>query len=85
MKIKRFKLNVLSSESLRQKEMNAIVGGNICGCGCLYAGQPGGSTTAANKNANFSNGYFSDENYYICDDNGNWEYQNPPIPRDTDY
>lgn len=30
MKIKRFKLNALSKESLRQKEMSAIVGGTSC-------------------------------------------------------
>lgn len=36
MKLKRFRLNALSAETLRQKEMNAIVGGNSCGCGCAY-------------------------------------------------
>lgn len=29
MKIKRFKLNALSAEGLRQKEMNAIIGGMV--------------------------------------------------------
>lgn len=52
MKIKRFKLNALSAEGLRQKEMNAIVGGNSCGCSCAYEGQ-GGSTTSANMYANY--------------------------------
>lgn len=52
MKIKRFKLNALSAEGLRQKEMNAIVGGNSCGCSCAYEGQ-GGSSTSANMYANY--------------------------------
>lgn len=53
MKIKRFKLNALSKESLRQKEMSAIVGGNSCGCSCAYANQ-GGSSTSSNNEANYS-------------------------------
>ena len=52
MKIKLFKLNALSAEGLRQKEMNAIVGGNSCGCSCAYEGQ-GGSSTSANMYANY--------------------------------
>lgn len=43
MKIKRFKLNALSAETLQRKELSFIVGGDTCGCGCLFAGQPGGS------------------------------------------
>lgn len=84
MKIKRFKLNTLSAEGLRQKEMNAIVGGDTCGCGCLYEGQKGGSTTADNMNANGQKGYFSEYNYYVCDDYGEWRYENPPMEKDTD-
>lgn len=53
MKFKRFKLNALSAEGLKQKEMNAIVGGNTCGCSCAYANY-GGSSTSDNKNANYS-------------------------------
>lgn len=52
MKIKRFKLNALSAEGLRLKEMNAIVGGNCCGCSCAYANR-GGSSTEDNREANF--------------------------------
>lgn len=84
MKIKRFKLNALSGEQLRQKEMNAIIGGDTCGCGCLYAGRSGGSSTADNQNANYKKGYFSDLNYYVCDDEGSWRYENPPMPIFTD-
>lgn len=53
MKIKRFKLNVLSAESLQQKEMNAIVGGYSCGCSCAYADR-GGSSISANRDANYA-------------------------------
>ena len=84
MKIKRFKLNALSAEGLRQKEMNAIIGGDTCGCGCLFEGQPGGSATSTNKNANFQKGYFSEYNYYVCDDDGEWRFENPPMPIFTD-
>lgn len=84
MKIKKFKLNALSSEILHQKEMSAIVGGDTCGCGCLFAGKPGGSGTADNQNANFKGGYFSELNYYVCDDFGKWRYENPPMPIFTD-
>ena len=39
MKIRRFKLNALSAETLQQKEMNVIIGGaDSCGCACAYEG-----------------------------------------------
>ncbi|WP_082231322.1 TIGR04149 family rSAM-modified RiPP [Segatella buccae] len=60
MKIKRFKLNALSAEGLRQKEMNAIIGGNSCGCSCAYANS-GGSSTSANMSANY--GYDTSSSY----------------------
>lgn len=84
MKIKRIKLNALSAEKLLQKEMNAIIGGDTCGCGCLYEGKPGGSTFSENASANGKAGYFSDYNYYVCDDDGNWRYENPAMPIYTD-
>lgn len=52
MRIKRFKLNALSAESLRQKEMNAIIGGKSCGCSCYWANQ-GGSSVNDNNMANY--------------------------------
>lgn len=58
MKIKKFKLNALSSEALRQKEMDAIVGGKSCGCSCAYENH-GGSTTSANMYANYKLDIFS--------------------------
>ena len=56
MKIKRFKLNALSAEGLRQKEMNAIMGGTrTCSCSCYWANQ-GGSSLDDNKSANYNLG-----------------------------
>ncbi len=63
MKIKRFKLNLrnaLSAESLRQKEMSAIMGGKSCGCSCYYANN-GGSSSNDNNMANYNYGYSSSE------------------------
>lgn len=61
MKIKRFKLNALSAERLRQKEMCTLVGGvTICSCSCYYANS-GGSSSNDNSGANYKigNGAYS--------------------------
>lgn len=60
MKVKRFKLNALSKESLRQKEMSAIVGGTSCTCSCYYA-ESSGSPSGTNSYANYGYGYHSSE------------------------
>ena len=61
MKIRRFKLNALSAEGLRQKEMNAIVGGYAtCRCSCYWENK-GGSTSGTNMSANANHGYYSIE------------------------
>lgn len=66
MKFKRFKLNALSAEQLRQKEMNAIVGGyRACSCSCYYADK-GGSSSSDNKNANYNLGDQGGESYQGC-------------------
>ena len=78
MKIKRFKLNAISAEGLQQKEMNAIVGGNTCNCGCAYANQPGGSSTYDNMNANYGSGYNSTN---ACNLVGRDDYYWEPICR----
>lgn len=66
MKIKRIKLNALSAEGLRQKEMNAIVGGTrICSCSCYYANS-GGSSSSDNKNANYALGDGGGVSYQGC-------------------
>lgn len=69
MKIKRFKLNALSAEGLRQKEMDAIVGGKACTCSCYWYGQ-GGSPSGTNTYANYGYGIPSREgcNQFIYDD-----------------
>lgn len=58
MKFKRFKLNALSAEGLRQKEMNAIMGGNSCSCSCYWEGK-GGSSINDNNMANYEHNYES--------------------------
>ena len=51
--MKNMKLNALEKQNLSNKEMNKVRGGaGDCCCGCNYAGQPGGSSIAANGNAN---------------------------------
>ena len=53
MSMKNLKLNTLANQNLNSKEMNAIKGGaDCCCCGCMYQGQPGGSSTSANDSAN---------------------------------
>lgn len=70
MKIKRFKLNALSQEGLQEKEMNAIIGGNSCGCACSFEGQ-GGSSTNDNASANYQSGYVSNTKCnYVSYDSG---------------
>ncbi|NHB69820.1 rSAM-modified peptide [Bacteroidales bacterium M08MB] len=57
--MKKLKLNQLSKAELENREMSAIKGGNCCGCGCHYEGQPGGSSTTSNRDANYKYGYDS--------------------------
>lgn len=70
MKFKRFKLNVLSAEGLRQKELNAIVGGKRCTCSCYWNSGQGGSPDGTNTYANYGIGAISEHgcNQYIYDD-----------------
>lgn len=65
MKIKRFKLNALSVAGLRQKEMDAIVGGRACGCSCYYANS-GGSSSTDNMNANYAVGDYGIDSTQGC-------------------
>jgi len=57
----KLKLNRLSDQKLAEKQMNMVMGGadsqcpnsgGGCCCGCPYQGQPGGSDTWDNMNAN---------------------------------
>ena len=84
MKIKRFKLNALSAEGLRQKEMNSIVGGKSCGCSCYYA-NTGGSSSNCNSGANYAAGIGHSPvgcNDYITVDG---KFIDPPIHLDESY
>ena len=48
--LKKIKLNGLNDAELRDREMDALNGGDrTCGCGCNYEGS-GGSTTAQFEN-----------------------------------
>ncbi len=59
-KIERLKLNQLSRDELKKRELNQIKGGDglCCGCGCHYFGD-GGSSIADNWTANHANGQTS--------------------------
>ena len=57
MKLKRLKLSDLSDKSLKDKEMNALKGGNLEGCRCsCYWENQGGSSSDDNMSANYSLG-----------------------------
>ncbi|MEG1886437.1 MAG: TIGR04149 family rSAM-modified RiPP, partial [Alistipes sp.] len=49
--MKNLKVNQIEKNRLDAKEMRAITGGAMCGCGCKYANNQGSSTTD-NANAN---------------------------------
>lgn len=57
MKLKRLKLSDLSDKSLKDKEMNALRGGNLDGCHCsCYWENQGGSSSDDNMTSNYSRG-----------------------------
>lgn len=58
MKTQKIKLNNLAKNNLDNREMKELKGGNVCGCGCCYAGS-GGSSTEANGSANNKSNYYS--------------------------
>ncbi len=59
MKIKHLKLSSLADSKIREKEMNALVGGNACSCACYYASEGPSHSTSNNMNANYAYGYSS--------------------------
>lgn len=66
MRIKRFKLNALSASELRQKEMNAIIGGTrVCSCSCYWQNL-GGASSGDNRSANYALGDYGGESYHGC-------------------
>ena len=59
--MRKIRLDTLEKNQLDARAMNAVKGGNICGCACAYEDR-GGSSTTDNSNANIaenkiSNGY----------------------------
>ena len=77
--IKRFRLNSLSADELKQKEMDAIRGGysdSDCGCGCIYQ-DSNGSNIYDNGNANKDYGYSSSYNSIVYTSDG-WNHPETP-------
>jgi natural product precursor len=59
-KMKKFNLSGLERSNVSRKQMNRLRGGyevGDCTCGCLYEGQPGGSTLQDNGDANYDGGF----------------------------
>ena len=54
-KLSKIKLNHLNDDGLKEREMNTLRGGRLCGCGCNYA-DSGGSTEVYNGGANYKLG-----------------------------
>ena len=72
MKIKQLKLSRLSERELKEKEMNAILGGNSCSCSCYWEGR-GGSSINDNNMANYKFEYESVHGcnqFTYCDETG---------------
>jgi natural product precursor len=56
--MKNMKLNALENQSLNNREMNAVRGGDctrVCSCSCYYANN-NGSSINANGDANYGSG-----------------------------
>ena len=69
MKLKKLKINQIADTTLNEREMLRLFGTGTpgcCQCGCHYAGQPGGSSSSANANANYKHGYVSDPGAQPC-------------------
>ena len=79
MEKKKIKLNLLSVNNLRAKQMNDLIGGSpSCSCSCYYQGGGGGSSTEDNGNANYyigENGGYSLQgcNQYYVSGVGDWD------------
>jgi natural product precursor len=57
-KLQKLRLNVLNEQDLKEKQMNALRGGNTCYCSCYWEGNTG-SSTADNRTYNYNSGYSS--------------------------
>ncbi|MFA8435697.1 MAG: TIGR04149 family rSAM-modified RiPP [Marinifilaceae bacterium] len=69
--MKKLKLNHLSKDELKNKEMSLTQGGSHCGCGCHYK-EKGGSGTYTNGNYNYAGGQHSKGGDVICSSGGYW-------------
>lgn len=81
MKLKRLKLSDLSDKSLKDKEMNALRGGNCCTCSCYWEDR-GGSSSSDNSSSNYQFDGYSTEgcNEYVkCDE------ENEAVPLPSNY
>ncbi|MDR1581956.1 MAG: TIGR04149 family rSAM-modified RiPP [Prevotellaceae bacterium] len=60
-KLGKLKLNALNEQDLKEKQMNALRGGQICYCSCYWENVPNsnGSSTSDNRSANYNSGYYS--------------------------
>ena len=56
---KKLKLTTLSRKELVKAKGGFCGYWGKCGCGCMYEGQPGGSSTGANLSANHDDGKHS--------------------------
>ena len=58
--MKKISMSELSRRAMGAREMNALTGGNVCGCGCH-----GPSSTQANANANYKGNKLSSGNQTV--------------------
>ena len=84
--IDEIKINQLLGKTLFAKEMNSLRGGKYCSCSCYWANQ-GGSSSEANRNANYNigeNGGYSVQgcNQYSYNDTSG-ELTCPPCNEDN--
>jgi len=71
MKFSKIKLTTLSANEICSKELDAVRGGNYCGCSCK-----GSSSSSDNQNANYANNYHSTSGcnqYYRSDTNSGYD------------
>ena len=57
--MKKISIIELSRRAMGAREMNALTGGNVCGCGCH-----GPSSTQANANANYKGNHYCPRNSF---------------------
>lgn len=81
MKLKRLKLSDLSDKSLKDKEMNALRGGNCCACSCYWEDR-GGSSSSDNSSSNYQ---FNGESKEGCNEYVKCDEENEAVPLPSNY